>query len=341
MTSRERILCALKGEVPDRVPYCEVGVSDHVIRALSGESNGEVTGGIDKMSGHDYASELKISSLLNRDMVCYHADPPIPAERRVGGDGIPYFLDGRVRTLAEVDLIELPDPEGDDVWEGARAFIDESSDHATCLVTRIGISAAYLATGMETFAIALYEEPALFEALLDRYTEWSSRVVRHAGRLGFDIVWTADDLAFKMGPLLSPEMFRAQILPYARRVADTMATPWIFHSDGDMTSLLSDFVDLGISGFNPIEPEAMDINALKEAWGDRSCLIGNVSVHTLAARSVADVEREVLHLLHTVAPDGGFILSTGNSLQSYCKPENVRMMIDTLAAHGSYPVVNG
>jgi uroporphyrinogen-III decarboxylase len=311
-----------------------------VIRALSGESDGEVTNGIDTMSGHDYASELKISSLLNRDVVCYHARPPIPAERRVGGDGIPYFLDGRVKTLAEVDLIELPDPEGDDVWAGARTFIEDSSDHATCLVTRIGISAAYLATGMKTFAIALYEEPALVEALLDRYTEWSSRIVQHAGRLGFDIVWTADDLAFRMGPLLSPEMFRAQILPYARRVADTMAIPWIFHSDGDMTSLLPDLVDLGISGFNPIEPEAMDINKVKKTWGDRICLIGNVSVHTLAARSVVDVERQVLHLLHTIAPGGGFILASGNSLAPYCKPENVRMMIDTLAAYGAYPAAN-
>jgi uroporphyrinogen decarboxylase len=341
MTSRERILCALNGGVPDRVPYCEVGVSDRVVKALSGEAIDGVTGGIDEMSGRDCALELKISEILNRDVVCYHAHPPVPAERRVGGDGIPYFLDGPVKTIADLDRIELPDPEGEELWEGAESFIASSEDHATVLVTRIGISAAYLATGMETFSISLYEDPVLISALLDRYTEWTSRVVRQAGRLGFDVVWTADDLAFKTGPLLSPKMFRDQILPFARRVADSVSMPWIFHSDGDMSELLPDLVDLGVSGFNPIEPEAMDIGAVKKDWGDKLCLVGNVSVHTLAARSTAEVECEVQRLLDTVAQDGGFILASGNSLASYCKPENVRMMLDTLAERGTYPIRRG
>ena len=83
-------------------------------------------------------------------------------------------------------------------------------------------------------------------------------------------------------------------------------------------------------------PEAMDIDTVKEEWGDRLCLVGNVSVHSLAARSVEDVEREVMHLIDRIAPGGGFILASGNSLASYCKPENVRAMIDTLADHGHY-----
>ena len=338
MTPKERILCALSGGTPDRVPYCEVGVSDRVIRALSGEERVVETGGIDEMSGRDCALELKISEVLNRDVVCYHAHPPVPAERRVGADGIPFFLDGPVKTLSDVDLIVLPDPEGDEMWEGADAFIESAGDHATVLVTRIGISAAYLATGMETFSVALYEDPALIEGLLDRYTDWASRVIRQAAQLGFDVVWTADDLAFKTGPLLSPQMFCDQILPYARRVADAMSTPWIFHSDGDMSLLLPYLVDLGVSGFNPIEPEAMDIHKVKVEWGDKLCLVGNVSVHSLAARTPSEVGCEVMHLLDTVARDGAFILASGNSLASYCKPENVRTMIDTLAKHGAYPI---
>ena len=101
---------------------------------------------------------------------------------------------------------------------------------------------------------------------------------------------------------------------------------------------MDDLLDLGISAINPIEPEAMDIVETKRKWGSNVCLIGNVSVHTLAAGSPDDVRREVMHLLQSVAPSGGYILSSGNSLASYCKPENVRAMIDTLRAHGSYPI---
>ena len=37
-----------------------------------------------------------------------------------------------------------------------------------------------------------------------------------------------------------------------------------------------------------------------------------------------------------VAPGGAFVLSSGNSLASYCKAENVRAMVDTLLRYGGY-----
>ena len=165
-----------------------------------------------------------------------------------------------------------------------------------------------------------------------------ARVVRRAVELGFDYVLTADDLAFKTGPLISPAMFRRVVRPYLERVAGAATIPWVFHSDGDMTSLLPDLVDLGVAAFNPVEPEAMDIAATKAAWANRLCLIGNVSVHLLAVGAPQEVEAEVRRLLRTVAPGGGYILSSGNSLASYCRPENVRAMLDTLERWGAYPI---
>jgi uroporphyrinogen decarboxylase len=59
-------------------------------------------------------------------------------------------------------------------------------------------------------------------------------------------------------------------------------------------------------------------------------------VHLLATGTPADIEREVRHLLSVVAPGGAFVLSSGNSLASYCKAENVRAMVDTLLRYGGY-----
>ena len=338
MTSRERLMCALSGGTPDRVPYCEVGVSGRIVSSLTGGNEHVLFGGIDEMDSRDPDTELAISRLLHRDMICYRLQPPVPAERRFGSDGIPYYLDGPIKSVADLDKIELPDPDDENLWKGASSFVNDAGEKATCLATRIGISAAYLACGMETFSISLYEDPGLIDGLLDLYSDWAARVVARADEFGFDFVWTSDDIAFKTGPLVSPQMFRERIIPFARRVADAVNIPWVYHSDGDLTELMDDLLDLGISAINPIEPEAMDIVETKRKWGSNVCLIGNVSVHTLAAGSPDDVRREVMHLLQSVAPSGGYILSSGNSLASYCKPENVRAMIDTLRAHGSYPI---
>ncbi|MDP6040066.1 MAG: uroporphyrinogen decarboxylase family protein [Candidatus Latescibacteria bacterium] len=339
MTSKERMLCALQRGVPDRVPYCEVGVSAQVIQGLSGEvANDHMGGGIDEMDNRGPDTEIAVSQLLHRDNICYRMQQPVPVERQVGADNIPYYLDGPVKSKADLDLIALPDPEDEALWEPARAFLASAGDYATCMVTRVGISACYLAMGMETFSIALHEDRSLVEAVMERYSEWSSQIARRASDLGFDFLWTSDDLAFKTGPLMSPQMFREIFLPHMRRVADAVSIPWVFHSDGDLTALLPDFMDLGISALNPIEPGAMDIVEVKKNWGHQICVIGNVDVHLLATGSPDQVSQEVRRLLQKVGTDGGYIMSSGNSLASYCKPENVRAMIETLQTHGTYPI---
>lgn len=337
MTSKERMLCALQRGVPDRVPYCEVGVSSQVIQGLLGkEKNDALAGGIDEMDNRGSDAEIAISQLLGRDHICYRFSPPVPAERRVGSDGIPYYMDGPIKSKADLGLIDLPDPET--LFEPAVEFLTNAGEYATCAVTRVGISASYLAMGLETFSIALHEDPSLVEAVLECYSDWAAQVGRRASDMGFDFLWTADDLAFKTGPLLSPQMFRDIIVPHIRKVADAISIPWVFHSDGDLTTLLPDLIDLGISAFNPIEPGAMDIVEVKQRWGHQICLLGNVDVHLLATGSPDDVTQEVRRLLQAVGPGGGYILSSGNSLASYCKPENVRAMIDTLQEYGAYPI---
>ncbi len=122
------------------------------------------------------------------------------------------------------------------------------------------------------------------------------------------------------------------------RVADAVSIPLVFHSDGYLSALLPDLVDLGIAALNPIEPGAMDIVEVKKNWVHQICLIGNVDVHLLATGSPNQVAQEVRRLLREVGIDGGYIMSSGNSLASYCKAENVRAMIETLQAYGAYPI---
>lgn len=339
MTSKERMLCALNRGVPDRIPYCEVGVSAQVIRGLSPDLlKDHQGGGIDEMDQRDPNTEIAVSQLINRDHICYRLSPPIPAEKHIGADGIPYYTDGPIKSIADLHLIDLPDPTSDAFWEPAIHFLNQAGDYATCAVTRVGISATYLAMGMETFSMSLYDNPALVEAVLERYSNWSAQIAKRASQLGFDFLWTADDLAFKTAPLISPKMFRQIILPHVRKIADAVSIPWVFHSDGNLTSILPDLIDLGISAFNPIEPGAMNIADVKRQWGHKICLIGNVDVHLLSTGTPDQITQEVHRLIQNIGPRGGYILSSGNSLASYCKPENVRAMVNTLKEHGTYPI---
>jgi uroporphyrinogen-III decarboxylase len=243
-----------------------------------------------------------------------------------------------VKSEDDLDLIKLPDPEDDRYYEPAKRFIAESEDFATFAVCRLGISPTYLCMGTETFWIALYENPDLVDKVLSHYSEWSAAVMERVSDLGFDVVLMADDIAFKTGPYFSPEIFRQLILPRVRKVAEKIKIPWIYHSDGNFLPVIDDLLSLGMNGLHPIEPDAMEIAEIKRRYGDRVCICGNINVNTLAVGTPDDVREEVKQRLREVAPGGGYIMSSGNSLTSYCRIENIRAMVETLREFGGYPM---
>jgi uroporphyrinogen decarboxylase len=336
VTSRERVLCALGGGTSDRVPYCELGIDESIVCQLLGRAPSPDMAAGDAARSVD--AEKAVSRALGRDNILCNLRPPIVADRHTGAGGLRFYGDGWIRSRADLDRLAFPDPAPGPFYASAREFVAQGEDFARGASCRVGISSTYLSMGQEFFSLALYDQPDLVDEVLYRYTSWCAAVIRQVCAMGFDLVWTADDIAFKSGLLVSPKMFRERILPHVRRVAESITIPWIFHSDGNLTAVLDDLVDLGIAGLHPVEPGAMDIRALKRRYGRRLCLVGNVDLNTLSAGTPAQVESEVAALLADVAPAGAYILGSGNSLTYYCRLENIRAMVDTLQRLGRYPI---
>ena len=82
----------------------------------------------------------------------------------------------------------------------------------------------------------------------------------------------------------------------------------------------------------------MDIAAVKKAYGDRVCLLGNLDLNILGAGTPEDTGLEVRELIRNTAPGGGYVLTSGNSLASYLKPECVMAMSEAVHKYGRYPI---
>ncbi|MFH1929654.1 MAG: uroporphyrinogen decarboxylase family protein, partial [Chloroflexota bacterium] len=64
---------------------------------------------------------------------------------------------------------------------------------------------------------------------------------------------------------------------------------------------------------------------------------GNIDLHyTLTRGTPAEVEAEVRDRIERVGRGGGYIISSANSITSYCKLENVLAMRDAVARYGWY-----
>jgi len=82
----------------------------------------------------------------------------------------------------------------------------------------------------------------------------------------------------------------------------------------------------------------IDINYVKKTYGRRACIVGNIDVHTLSHGTPEQVDAEVKQRIRDLAPGGGYMLGSGNSIPAYVKPENLLAMSNALKRYGKYPI---
>ena len=338
MTSRERVMTALRREQPDRIPYCELGVDQALAKQLVGWEGPRTQRANLEANPYTLAEALAVADRLELDNLVYVLRAPVYVDKVAGKDGRLFYGEGQLRTWADLERLVLPDPTDDRLYAELAEFAAGKGERSLWLVTRMGIFPTTLGMGYEAFSVALYEDRALIETILDRYVDWSCRVAERVSGMGIDVYVTTDDMAFKTGPFFSPQVFRDLVMPRYRRLREHVGAPWVIHSDGNLRSFVDDLLSLGIAGLHPNEKGAMDIQDMKRDYGDRLCLLGNLDLNILGMGTPEDVEAEVIALIREVGPGGGYIVTSGNSLAAYVKPENALALSRAVHRYGTYPL---
>ncbi len=204
-------------------------------------------------------------------------------------------------------------------------------------------TAVWMFMGAETFFNALENDEKLLAALFERVgqTQYETflRVAEH-GCLG--AVLNPDDIAHNTGLLIHPKYLRKYVFPWYKKIGDVCRDKgigFVFHSDGNCTEAMDDMIDCGFHGFNPIQPNAMDIETVKEKWGKKLCLIGNLNLDsTLTLGTPEDVRAEVYERIRTIGPGGGYMVASSNSITDYVPLANMKALIDATFEFGNYPI---
>ncbi|RLI35498.1 hypothetical protein DRO55_05150 [Candidatus Bathyarchaeota archaeon] len=188
----------------------------------------------------------------------------------------------------------------------------------------------------------LFTQPDLMLKYLDAYNRRAIEVAKMAIDLGAEAVLDGGDLAYKHGPMLSPEMYRRFILPYQRMHSDAFHKKGAFivnRSDGWIWPIADDFlINSGVDGYCEIDKSSgMDLAELKRSYGDKICLLGNVDcAGALVHGDARDVIEETKDCIRKAAPGGGYILCSSNVIHRGVKPENYLAMLDACHKYGIY-----
>ena len=186
--------------------------------------------------------------------------------------------------------------------------------------------------GMELFSYIWEDEPTVLAEHFDLCMALELTMIHAiADKSLSPCALTAGDIAMKNTLMHSPQWLREQFFPRLKRLNDAWhehGVLCLFHSDGDITSVMDDLIATGIDGVNPIETTAgMDISWLKKHYGDKIFLTGGIDMSTLLSLGTADEVRLVCENAVKAAPTGYFMGST-TELDNSSKLENILVMLD-------------
>ena len=328
LTPKQRVNKILKGEMPDRVPWIDHFMGDDLPNKI-----------LKRPRKHHYKyirNFPEILDYLGMDAFEFRVTAPVYCEI-LKENGMEMYGRGLIKSKEDLKDINFPNPGSADILNEAEILSKKYGDkYALIFSTRSGFMNTYLSLGFEGFSYALIDEPSLIDDLYYKTRDWTLELVENLKQFEFDAIRVTDDIAGKNGLLFSPEILEKYLFPAHKLVKELSEIPFMFHSDGNFFAIVDRLIEIGVDVVSNIEPEAMDIVELKKQYGDKLIIMGNISVNTLAAGTPEEVYQETKKRLQELAPGGGYILSSSNSLPIYCKPENIIAIKEALDDYGWY-----
>ena len=338
MNSRERVLCSLNHEEPDRCPVFASFVPETV----------------DKLREATGSNEPDIGVFLGNDMV----KDCVGLELSFYGEPYPEYSDawgikwrykeneyGVYTEIAEhplagdkskLDSFEVPDPEENSQYDNFRKMKKLYGKEKWIIgSSQISIfEAAWYLRGMENLLIDMVSDTDYAEALMDKVMEFPLKASRKYADLGADMVWFGDDISMQTGMMMSVEMWRDFIKPrYATLFSEVKKTnPNIkiaYHCCGNCEAILEDMIDIGLDVLNPIQPMAIDPVMVKKKYGKRLVLFGGMCIQRiLPFGTIRQIRDEVRRLIDQCGKDGGYILCPAHHIQADTPVENIMAFYD-------------
>jgi len=331
MTPRERVVAALEHRQPDAAPY-HVTFTEPARRAMASW-----------YGNADFESSLGNCLLVLRTRL---VDRDVPGRPGVQEDefGVQWdrSMDMDIGTVcntrvdpATLSRYRFPDPDS----PARFAHFAEELRHRgeRFAIASIGFTLferAWTLAGMETVLMAMAADPGFAHELLDRILDYDMAVVRRALAFDIDGMRFGDDWGQQRGLIMGPRLWRAFIKPRIAKLYGLVKSAGkrvFIHSCGKVDELFPDLVECGVDVFNPFQPEVMDVEEVKRAYGKQMTFFGGISTQkTLPFGTTADTRDEVKRLVRNVGRDGGYIAAPAHDVPKDARPENVAAMIEAL-----------
>ena len=354
MTSRDRVLAIFAGEIPDRVPAW-LGASPEWKALAKRRAGLAADEDLALFVGDDFRrvfAKYAGPAEFSPDRAFRHPEAtsrtPFGVERTGYGYGQPIEHPlATARTVADIERYPWPDP----AWMDVSRIRDEALAWGRRFAVLGGDWSPFYhdaidLLGMETFMVAMVEEPAIIDVLLrhlvDYYFQTSLRVFE-ASADAIDIFFIGNDFGTQNGPVVGQALFRRFFLPHLSRLAalgHDFGLKVQLHCCGGFFPLIPALIEAGVDALQALQPDARDMAPakLKAAFGGRVVFNGSIDTHHWLIEGTPELVRaKTRETLSVMMPGGGYIASPSHDyLLPETKVENVFALYETVRDFGKY-----
>ena len=340
MLRKDRILAALQHKPTDRLPMFDFLFQQPLYEELTGS----------KPKSYNGTDAVKCALALDHDGVWIPfggfsgLQPNFLAENVYKDEwGTTYKIneaswpidapiDYPVKNRNDLKNYKAPDPTLPGRDSDIKKAVDMENDDIAILGGVGGpLSTAWLLLGFEKICFSLYEDPGLIHEVMEISNSYYKEAARRSVEAGCIGMWISEDLGDSNSGFFCTDDFREHFLPCLNELIDYidgLGVPVLLHSCGNINAYLEDLAKTKIASIHPLQRTAgMNLKSVKENYGDRFCIIGNIdSSQTLPFGSVDDVRAEVKEAIDIAAPGGGYILASDHSLHDGIPIENILEM---------------
>ena len=356
MNGKERVITAMAGGKPDRIPIFISAYWDYWTRAAGADPFDYASGGFDKQV------EIELNAARRHDGACLHRtssaqhtpsprQPQYPATLPPSGPP-PWteLIETQMSQLVSYDeaaseFVQAP-ADVERVVDADLAHLNcgTNGEHLGAIVEGIGEEVVIAASGFGIFPhtrrclggveramFALAESPSLVEAIMDTLLERYSKSIEACAAGGADAIWAG---AYNEGAdMINPKMWRRLIYPRHERLvkmahdAGLKAICWFL---GDCMPLVENIARAGYDMLVIEESRigySSDVGEMRRRVGNDLCLSGWVPELAMINDDRETITRHVEEQYKAAGQDGAFIFST-SMLDSSVNPDTVDFLCE-------------
>jgi hypothetical protein len=359
MTTRERFNTTLHWRKPDRIPNMEFGYWEQTLKLWQQSGLPDFTTG-----EHDYfAPQIQAEKYFG--LAGLRSIPWLPVKNEVypafplevledlGSHQIIRDKEGNVCEVSKSDVsiprfikyaIETPsdwqtykrerlDYTRADRIGDVEGVVREAHAQGMPVRMHVGSLYGYLRNwmGVENLSIALMTARGWVEEMMDHLMHMQIYLIEKSlPGVEIDIAWWWEDMCYNQGPLLSPELFEALMVPRYKCIAEVLRGYGVdvnlLDCDGRIFQLVPGWLKAGINCMFPVESAHTDPLALREVFGESLLMVGGVNKRAIS-KGRDSIDRE-LERLQPLAESGGYIPTFDHLVPPDVSLENYRYYLE-------------